>query len=182
MIGTWNVRTLLQTRKLENLKIEMKHLKIDILGISEMRWNGQKDLTSDDYRVINSGVDIGKNGVGIILNTKWANCVKSYIAYNDRLKIIKLKAVPHDITILQEYMPTIQAREDEVEEIYENLKELIYHTNDMENLIIMGDWNPIVGEHADGKGIGKYGLGRRNKRGDRFVEFCRHKELIITNT
>lgn len=26
-IGTWNVRTLLQTRKLENLKIEIKLLK-----------------------------------------------------------------------------------------------------------------------------------------------------------
>lgn len=37
MIGTWNVRTLLKTGKLENLKIEMKRLKIDILGISEMR-------------------------------------------------------------------------------------------------------------------------------------------------
>jgi len=37
-IGTWNVRTLLQIGKLENLKVEIKRLKIDILGISEMRW------------------------------------------------------------------------------------------------------------------------------------------------
>lgn len=40
MIGIWNVRTLMQTGKLENLKIEIKRLKIDVLGISEMRWNG----------------------------------------------------------------------------------------------------------------------------------------------
>lgn len=40
-IGTWNVRTLLQTRKLENLKIEMKRLRIDTyFGYKrdEMEW------------------------------------------------------------------------------------------------------------------------------------------------
>jgi hypothetical protein len=88
MIGTWNVRTLLQTGKLENLKIEMKRLKIDILGISEMRWNGQGDFISGDYRVIYSGGDNGNNGVGIILNKKWTQCVKSYIAYDDKLIIV----------------------------------------------------------------------------------------------
>lgn len=36
-VGTWNVRTLLQAGKLENIKAEMKRLKVDILGISEMR-------------------------------------------------------------------------------------------------------------------------------------------------
>lgn len=36
-IGTWNVRTLLQIGKLENLKMKMKRLQIDILGISEIR-------------------------------------------------------------------------------------------------------------------------------------------------
>lgn len=37
-IETWNVKPLLQTGKLENLKMEMKRLQIDILGISEIRW------------------------------------------------------------------------------------------------------------------------------------------------
>lgn len=90
MIETWNVRTLLQTGKLENLKIEMKLFKIDILRISEMRWNGQGDFISGDYRVIYSGGDNGRNGVGIILNKKWAQCVRSYITYDDRLIMIKL--------------------------------------------------------------------------------------------
>jgi len=36
-IGTWNVNTLLQAGKIENLKIEMRRMKLDILGISEMR-------------------------------------------------------------------------------------------------------------------------------------------------
>lgn len=39
MIGTWIVRIMLQTGILENVKIEIKLLKIDILGICEMKWN-----------------------------------------------------------------------------------------------------------------------------------------------
>jgi len=37
-IGTWNVRTLYSTGKLAQVLNEMKHYKLDILGISEMRW------------------------------------------------------------------------------------------------------------------------------------------------
>ena len=30
--------------------------------------------------------------------------------------------------------------------------------------------------------VGKYGLGVRNNRGQRSIDFCKEKELIITNT
>jgi hypothetical protein len=36
-IATWNVRTLLQCSQLENLKIEMARMNIDVLGVSEVR-------------------------------------------------------------------------------------------------------------------------------------------------
>lgn len=100
-IGTWNVKIWLQTGKLEYHKIEMKRLRIAILGIHETRWNGQGDFISGGYRVINSGGDVGRNGVGIILNTKQAKCVKNYNAYDDRIIIIKLKSIPNEIAILQ---------------------------------------------------------------------------------
>ncbi|KAL4088715.1 hypothetical protein QTP88_023799 [Uroleucon formosanum] len=74
------------------------------------------------------------------------------------------------------------ANDEEVEEIYEKIEELISLTNSKENLIIMGDWNAIVGDSTDGREVGKYGLGTRNERGDRLIEFCRQHDLIITNT
>jgi len=61
-IGTWNVKTLLQTGKLENLKVEMKRLKIDILGVSEMRWPKSGDFWSGEYRIIYSGTEDGRLG------------------------------------------------------------------------------------------------------------------------
>ncbi len=36
-IGTWNVRTMFQKGKLENIKKEMQRLQVNALGISEVR-------------------------------------------------------------------------------------------------------------------------------------------------
>jgi len=41
---------------------------------------------------------------------------------------------------------------------------------------------PVVAEGQEGDAVGKYGLGVRNKRGQRLTDFCKEKELIITNT
>ncbi|XP_072027692.1 uncharacterized protein [Amphiura filiformis] len=47
----------------------------------------------------------------------------------------------------------------------------------------MGDMNAKVGEGEDKKcGIGKFGLGDRNERGDRLAKFCCANNLAIMNT
>ena len=55
-IGTWNVRSMNQG-KLEVVKPEMARVNIDILGISELKWNGIGKLTQ--MTVISTTV--GKN-------------------------------------------------------------------------------------------------------------------------
>ena len=47
MIGTWNVRSLRQSGKMELLVEEMDHLSWHILGIAEMRWKGIGEGTTD---------------------------------------------------------------------------------------------------------------------------------------
>src|SRR5215469_4428072 len=39
-IATWNVRTLYQIGKLENVDREMNRLRVDMLGLSEVIWPG----------------------------------------------------------------------------------------------------------------------------------------------
>jgi len=46
----------------------------------------------------------------------------------------------------------------------------------------MGERNAVVGEGNEGKKVGAYGLGKRNERGQRLVDFCRESKYVITNT
>lgn len=56
------------------------------------------------------------------------------------------------------------------------------HTKLGELTIIIGDFNVKVRRGEKGTMIGKYGLGERNLRGDRLVQFCDENNLFITNT
>ena len=49
-IGTWNVRSINQAN-LDVVKQEMSRVKIDILGISEVKWTGMGECNSDGHYI-----------------------------------------------------------------------------------------------------------------------------------
>lgn len=71
---------------------------------------------------------------------------------------------------------------EDVEAIYDQMEELIGSGRGNEYIVIMGDWNAVVGEGKDGNVVGGYGLGRRNSRGKMMVDFCRRNKLAVMNT
>jgi len=181
-VGTWNARTMLKRGKLENVKLEMKRMRMNILGISEVRWKGVGDFMSDDMRVIYAGGEESQRGVAVILDHETAKRVVKVIQHSDRLIMVKVEAEPVDIVIIQLYMPTTDNDDDEVEQVYEALDELIEKEKGNDYVVIMGDWNAVVGEGRDEKEVGSFGYGKRNDRGQMMVEFCRRRKMMITNT
>ena len=69
-IGTYNVRSMNQG-KLEVVKQEMARVKVDILGISKLKWTGMGEFNSDDHYVYYCGQEtIRRNGVAFIVNKR----------------------------------------------------------------------------------------------------------------
>ena len=74
-VGAWNVRTLRKAGKLENLIREMDRKRLDVVGLSEVRWKECGDLMNENVRMIHSGCEGGKNGVAIVLSKRTRNSV-----------------------------------------------------------------------------------------------------------
>ena len=69
-IGTWNVRSMNQG-KLEVVKQEMARVKVDILGMSEVKWTGMVEFNSDDHHIYYCGQEsLRRNGIAIIVNKR----------------------------------------------------------------------------------------------------------------
>jgi len=86
---------------------------------------------------------------------------------------IKIKRDENDLVIIQTLMTNSGYKDEEVEEVYEQLEEEMENVKKNGNLIILGDWNVVVGEGQEGEAVGKYGLlGVRNNRGKRLIEFA----------
>ena len=66
---------------------------------------------------------------------------------------------PFNITVIQVYAPTINAKEAEVERFYEDLQDLLEITPKKDVIFIIGDWNVKVGSQEIPGITGKFGLG-----------------------
>ena len=87
---------------------------------------------------------------------------------------------PFNITVIQVYAPTSNAKEVEVEWFYEDLQDLLELTPQKDALFIIGDWNAKVGSHETPGVTGKFGHGVQNEAGQRLTELCQNT-LVIAN-
>ncbi|CAF1175198.1 unnamed protein product [Didymodactylos carnosus] len=125
---------------------------LNVLGLAEVRWKEQGDFWLEKYRIIHCvNAKAGANGVIIILDEKTGKRVKKVVQHSDRLILVKIEAEPVDIVIVQVYMPTSASDDEEVEKVYEQIYELVAIEKASDYLIIMGDWNAVIGEGVDGK-------------------------------
>ena len=72
--------------------------------------------------------------------------------------------------------------EAEVEQFYQDLKDLLELTPKKHVILIIGDWNAKLGSQETPGVTGKFGLGVRNEAGQRIIEFWQENALVITNT
>ena len=101
---------------------------------------------------------------------------------NDRMISVHFQGKPFNITVIQVYDPTTNAKEAEVEWFYDDLQDLLGLTPKKDVIFIIGDWNAKVGSQETPGVTGKFGLGVQNEAGQRLTEFCQKNALVIANT
>ncbi|KAL0852131.1 hypothetical protein ABMA28_000368 [Loxostege sticticalis] len=185
-IGTWNVRGFNHPGKLTILEREIDRVGVNICGLREIHWKGSGNLLTDHHVVYFSGNDISSsNGVGFLIPIHQNNCVMGYEPVSDRIISIKLKSSPMNLNIVQVYAPTSTESDEAIEKFYSELESTWAKVPSRELLIILGELNSKIGEYAHqlSKCAGRFGLGKRNKRGERLLLFrFSENDLLIANS
>ena len=102
--------------KLEVVKQEMARVNDNILGISELKWTGIGEFNSDDHYIYYCGKEsLRRNGVAIMVNKRVQNAVFRCNLKNDRMISVRFQGKAFNITIIQDYAPTSNAEEADVE-------------------------------------------------------------------
>ena len=123
-----------------------------------------------------------RNGVAIIVNKRVRNAVLGCNLKNDRMISVCFQGKPFNIMVIQVYALTSNAKEAEVEWLYEDLQDLLELTPKKDVLFTIGDWNAKVGSQEIPGVTGKFGLGVQNEAGQKLIEFCQENTLVTANT
>ena len=124
--------------KLEVVKQEMARVKVNILGISEIKWTGMGEFNSDDHYIFYycGQESLRSNGVAIAVNKRVQNAVLGSSLKNDRMNSVRFQGKTFNITVIQVYAPTSNAEEAEVERFYEDLQDLLELTPKKDVLLL----------------------------------------------
>ena len=145
----------------------MARVNIDILGISELKWMGMGEFNSyDHYNIYYCGQEsLKSNGVALTVNKIVWNAVAGCNLKNERMILVHFQGQPFNITVIQVYVPTTNAKEAEVEWLHGDLQDLLEPTPKKDILFIIGDWNAKVrSQEIPGVTI-KFSLGVQNEAG-----------------
>jgi len=181
-IATWNIRTLHQPGKIDGVIQEMDRLKINILGLCEVRWKHSGQFKKGEKTVIYSGGDEHRRGVALIIDKLFSKSILAVWPKSERVLLTKLKSSPANINIIVAYAPTSDSDENTIEYFYAELDEVYQQCKSDEITIVIGDFNAKVGCERYGKTVGPFGLGEINERGEKLIEWCEEKNLVVTNT
>ncbi|XP_025996626.2 uncharacterized protein LOC105203684 [Solenopsis invicta] len=167
---------------------EFNQYKLEILGISEMRWNDSGEhMAAGGETIIFSGKPSGEaheSVVGMILSKTAKLCLLNWKPISDRLITARFRTHARNLTIVQCYAPTEQAPLETKEDFYDQLSSTITNTPKGDILLLMGDLNAKVG--SDNRGLehimGRCGMGTRNINGGLLQDLCLQHNLLIGGT
>ena len=110
--------------KLEVVKQEMARVTVHILGISELKWTGMGEFSSDDHYIYYCGQEsLRRNGVAIMVNKRVRNAALGCSLKNDRMISVRVQGKPSNFKVIKVYAPISNAEVAEAERFYQDLQD-----------------------------------------------------------
>ncbi|XP_068707377.1 uncharacterized protein [Montipora foliosa] len=159
---------------------------IDIMGISETHWTdqGKVQLAEGDI-IIYSGKDDGnhRQGVGISMSKSAVGALMEWTPISERIIQVRYYSKYLKLTVIHVYAPKEDADEQDNDEFYTRLQDVIDGVNTHDMIIVTGDMNTKVGyENRDYERVmGKHGCKtwKMNKVDDKAIDdHVSTKELL----
>ena len=88
------------------------------------------------------------------------------------------------LTLISAYAPTMTYSEEEKEQFYLELSNILDSVPKSDKLLILGDFNTRVGNSCNmwPNVMGRHGIGKMNSNGLLLLLFCAEEGFTITNT
>ena len=185
-LATYNVRTLFQVGKFDQLTRQAKELPIDIIAVQEHRWRTHSDIDqkwSDDgeFLFIFSSADKNRvGGVGVLVRRKHVGSYRTADKVSDRIIKVYFEGNPM-VTFIAAYAPTENADQASKDKFYQDLSNAISSEPPHNILIVLGDFNARIGPDShtsNSQCIGNFHYhNATNDNGKRLVELCEQTNI-----
>lgn len=158
-------------------------MKWDIVGLSEVRRTSEEliQLKSGNTLFYKGNENNKTNGVGFLITKNLKDQITEYAGVSERIAYITLKLA--QLLIIQAYAPTSSHEEEEVEEFYDQIQEIL-ESKPARKILIIGDFNAKIGIRKDERenSVDQHGHGQRNERGDKLINFLEMNRLFAMNS
>ncbi|XGW19910.1 hypothetical protein V3C99_003613 [Haemonchus contortus] len=185
-ICTFNARTLASEACIEDLMMQARKIKYDVIGLTETRRHRPLHAIFETGEELFLGTcdSKGVGGVGVLVNTHLAMNIDSYESLTTRIGRLRLRRCGSTpaLTIFVAYAPTSSYEEEELESFYMDLERL-YREDHTFFKVIVGDFNAKIGPRrtAEELHIGTHGV-EWNEQGERLSEFIMTTHTIHGNS
>ena len=141
-VGCLNIRTLLQVGK------EFRKYRLDILGLSKMRWSGFGKLrtSTGEYILYSGSEEDYQRGEGLVLKKEARMALLRWNPLSGRIMKARFNCRYAKLTIIMIYAPTNGAEERIAGELYEQLQKELEREHRHRGWMIMGNANASKSE------------------------------------
>ena len=160
---------------------------MDIATLQETRLADSGVLKEKDYIFYWQGKGSGEHreyGVCFALRNSLLSMIEPGSNRSERLLTLRLNTTAGPVTLVSVYAPTMSATSDIKDGFYENLAAISSSVPNNEQIVLLGDFNAIVGADHDTwpSCVGQFGVGKMNENGQRLLELCTCHDLCIANS